>query len=95
MDATSTVTIAHSLGNLAFQNIRNINAIILDDNNVYRFNIANQYTDNIAVDGSVISAASGGIVLSRRPSGVFDGVAFAATAETVANRGWVFIEYEA
>ena len=92
MDATAQLNIAHDIPITApaLQRIISYGAAVRDDTGrVYSvpYNVqggtSGAYIDDCYTDISVI----------RITGGFFDGVAFDGTASTIANRGWVWIEW--
>ena len=94
MDADSVVDILHGLGD--FKKIRGLTGIIRDDGNTNYYNIPTLFdTTNGEQEVGFGVIQSRDIRIARLNGGIFDGASFNATSETVANRGFVFIEYEA
>jgi hypothetical protein len=101
MDATNTVSIAHNSVFGDILKVRKIDAMIKDDTETSLYPI--DAFDAFEVGGSSEGIPQGGInsidssniVLYRTAGGYFDGTTFNATASTVSNRGWIFVDYEA
>ncbi len=94
MDATNDVNINHGLGN--FKNIKSINGVIRDDSDVnYNPFYAGrtESTPDTQVWIRLIDEST--VKIYRKTGGAFDSVPYNGTASTVANRGFIFIEYEA
>ncbi len=94
MDATDNIAVQHGLG--SFKKIRSITGIIRDDADTaytpfYEGRIESDSTTQVWA--GITDATT--ILVYRKTGGVFDGVLYNATASTVANRGWVTIQYEA
>ena len=94
MDATASIGIDHTLGD--FKKVRGVSATIKDDTNAnyYDFATSNLHGEATNENQYILSSASG-VTLLRQNGGIFDGLTFDGTVSTVANRGWVYIEYEA
>ncbi|HDY89604.1 MAG TPA: hypothetical protein ENH82_16020 [bacterium] len=93
MDATQVIVVAHNLGSR--KEIRSVSCIIEGDDTVLipLDTISNFATP--AINGGINQIVITGITVGRTDGGLFDSTSYNATASTVANRGWVFIEYEA
>ncbi len=90
MDADTTKSMIH---HLVMEDIRRVSTTIrLDDDSIhYPLKLA---TGGGTIDGGDTQWLSSTILLIRRGNGFFDGINFNATASTLANRGWVYIDYE-
>ena len=93
MDATSQVSVAHNL-NAGFRKIKINKAIVRYDDDSRYFSLIGGNVDG-HFDGWILYSDITNFELFRRTGGEFDHVDFNGTASTVANRGWIFIEYEA
>ena len=92
MNATASLNVAH---NIIGTRIRNMYANIKMDTDGDRYPIWHG-AGSAAVAGSMINEAiTGNIKLWRFAGGLFDSALFNATASTVANRGWIYIQYVA
>ena len=90
MNSTTTTTILHGL---IVTKIKRIYIIIRNDaNNIYQ---GLDIDDGTNGPGGRYEANLTAIVNVRFTGRFFDGIAFDGTASTVANRGFIFIEYEA
>ncbi len=94
MDVTDNVSVQHGLGN--FKNVRLVSGVVRDDADT---NYSSFYGGRIAADpdtqawAGFVDATT--LTVFRKTNGLFDSVVYDGTASTVANRGFVFIEYEA
>ena len=95
MDADLMLVIAHNLGFLL--NIKHVSALIYNDPQLAQAKFTGRPEGQAGTagigGGIVLSRVS--IVLRRRQGGYFDNINYDGTASTVANRGFVHIEYEA
>ncbi len=93
MDATAQISVAHNLS-AGFRKIK-INKVIVryDDDSKYTSLISGNVDGHF--NGWILYSDITNFELFRRTGGEFDNVNFDGTASTVANRGWIFIEYEA
>ena len=92
MQADNTADATHGV---IHAQIRYAYALIRNDEDTKRSPIW-QNLDTGGSGGTLsIRSATSDIQLSRTAGGVYDNVAYNATAGTVANRGWIIIEYEA
>ena len=94
MDATDNLIVLHGLGN--FKNVKSVSGLIKDDSdaNYYPFYGGGlSATPDTTVWAGVVTIT--GVTIYRKTGGQFDGVLFNGTASTVANRGFIFFEYEA
>ncbi len=94
MQSDATIDVPHGMAT-RFLNVRSINVMIQDD------------TSNSMTDFNTVSATSGESILQqvfinqinvrlrRDTGGFFDAVAYNATASTIANRGNIYVEFEA
>ena len=94
MDATQGLVIAHNLGSKS--QVRTVSCVINDDNGIQQpLNAVSDFsTTASSINGGIYQMVVAGITIGRTNGGLFDSALFNATASTVANRGWVFIEYE-
>ena len=94
MDATDNLSIQHGLGN--FKNVKSVNGIIRDDadSNYNSFYGGGTGADpDTQVWAGFLDISS--VAIYRKTGGLFDGILWNGTASTVANRGFIFFEYEA
>ena len=82
MATSTTLTIAHGLGNTGWKNIRNMTILISDDAaaSLYQLTYAG-YAEINTIN----------FLLNRDTSGFFDSVAF---NDTAINRGWIYFNQE-
>jgi len=95
MDAMTTVSIVHGLGSVIITKIVGINAVIRDDTGTAVFQCNKSTADWTANELDILGCNTTVIGLNRQTGGGFDSISYNATASTVANRGWIFIEYVA
>lgn len=91
MDATTSVSIAHGLGDL-FKKIKRISVIIRNDADSTYYDFTRGGTTGLS-NGAIMSVSSTNFVLERLSSGLgglFDDAAFDSTGY---NRGWITIVY--
>jgi len=93
MDATISVDVSIP-GNIHPSRIRDVIAIVKKDDNVYHYDLL---TNNGTLVGGFLAIVPGSacVRLFRVTNGFFDDVDYNATASTMANRGWVMMEWEA
>jgi len=95
MDATASVTVAHSLSATEWTKIRSVELMIRNDAGLTA-TYYNDSTDTSAnADGGieVTSIDATNVTLNRADSGTFDSVSFNDTADSY-NRGWITVWYE-
>lgn len=90
MDSDAAASVFHEL---ILSRIHNIFALIHDDS--FTSITSLNYAGTVGVAGGWTHITEGIITLTRLTDGWYDTVGYNATASTVANRGWVTIEYEA
>jgi len=87
---TSTITVAHGIGN--YKNIRSVNVIIRDDSDVNYYDINKKCGGaDIPVAAGISSIDATNIVLTRPTGSFFASVNFDSTGY---NRGWITVQYE-
>ncbi len=93
MGTAATLSVTHYLVGL---NIKHVTALIFEDTETNLFKFVGQHglIAGTAGVGGGIQIAPTVISLKRMAGGYFETNAFDGTASTVANRGYVFIEYE-
>lgn len=93
MDDTGNVDIPHGI---IQNNIRRMSVIIYSDTNlIYDFVGYQSVQEPADFNISLFTLSSNVIRLVHDSAGAFDAASFDGTASTVANRGWIYIEYEA
>jgi hypothetical protein len=85
MDTSGSTSVAHGL---TYANIRRVSAIIRNDADTNRYNIAG--INSSGTEYGSIYTNSTNVICMRSPSGQFDSTDFDATSY---NRGWIVVEY--
>ena len=90
MDVTTEITVIHGMG-ASYKKIRNIDAIIRDDDDVGYRAISSTFNVDGYVGGGFRNVTPTVITLSRRLNGSFDGALYDSTSY---NRGWIYVVYD-
>jgi hypothetical protein len=89
MDATTSITVAHSLSATEWKTIRSLGAIIRNDADTTYYIFSGPGGSN-PQDGTIVSFNSTNVNLGRNTGGIYNSTSFDSTSY---NRGWVTFWY--